>query len=131
MQTQEFNYVVGFVANTKGEPVSGFAVMTPDKKTKLIVDHSQPITLARCKEILAKAKEVSGRDLIYIKINLSKFTKTPGNECADFAEQCLFDKSYHYDSRNNSLMIYKNGDPVYANDNGTICKDQAALFDSM
>ncbi|WP_050638818.1 MULTISPECIES: hypothetical protein [Clostridia] len=34
-----------------------------------------------------------------------------------------------YNSENNLLRIFKNGDPVYENNNGAICRDTVAMLD--
>jgi hypothetical protein len=106
----------------------GITVFTPDNKTKLTIDHSRPITLIRCREILKAACILSERDIKKITICYSQYSKTPGG---DHAEQCFFDKKWEYDSTNNSLLIWENGTPVYSNDNGAITQDQAAIYDSL
>lgn len=125
MERQEYNYVMGF------DNQSGKAVMSPDETVKLIIDHSKPITLKRAKEIFKAACELSGRDLYKISIELSAYSKTPGNECGDAAEECLIDKKWVYTLKTNSLVIWDKGEPVYANDNGVICTDQVALYDTL
>jgi hypothetical protein len=127
---EEFNFVVGFVRTPYGLR-NGRTVMTPDKTIKL--NHSKPITLARCARILVldEARKLSGRDLAMISIRRSIYSKTPGNECGDFAETCYLDKRWDYYPDTNSLLIYDRGELVYANDNGQVCTNQAALYDSM
>lgn len=127
----EHNYVVGFVRATWGGLVDGAAVYNPERTIRLEVDHSKPITLDRCAEIMSKARELSGRELVMISIRRSIYSKTPGNECGDFAETCYMDKKWDYTASTNSMVIYDRGEPVYANDDGAICTDQAALYDSL
>lgn len=129
--TEEHNYVVGFVRAAWGGLVDGAAVHNPDRTIRLAVDHSKPITLARCAEILSKARVLSGRDLVMISIRRSVYDVTPGNELGDHAETCYMDKRWDYTAATNSLVIYDRGEPVYANDDGVICTDQAALYDSL
>lgn len=129
-ETQEFNYVMGYAKGKFGE-ISGLAVTNPERTVGLVVDHSTPITLKRAKMIFDKARELSGRDLTSIQICLSVYTKTPGNEYGDHDEECLVDKKWNYTAATNSLVIWDKGVPVYANDNGVVCTDQAALYDSL
>ena len=129
-ETQEFNYVMGYAKGEFGES-SGFAVSNPENTVRLAVDHSTPITLKRAKVIFDKARDLSGRDLTSIEICLSVYTKTPGNDCGDHSEECLVDKKWYYTAKTNSLVIWAKGMPVYANDNGVVCTDQAALYDSL
>lgn len=127
---EEFNYVVGFVRTPYGLR-DGQTVTNPENTIRLEIDHSRPITLDRCAHILSKARELSGRDLAMISIHRSIFSKTPGNECGDFPETCYLDKRWDFYPDTNSLMIYDRGEPVYSNDNGQVCTDQVALYDSM
>lgn len=127
---EEFNYVVGFIRTEYGLR-DGQTVTNPENTIRLEIDHSGPITLDRCSRILKKARELSGRDLAMISIHRSIFSKTPGNECADFPETCYLDKRWDFYPDTNSLLIYDRGEPVYSNDNGQVCTDQVALYDSM
>lgn len=130
MQKQEFNFVVGFVEdNRQGLLIDGRTIYNPEKTIRLEIDYSKSITLQRCAEIMAAARKLSGRDLAMISIRHSIYSKSPDNECGDFPETCYLDKHYDYDARTNSLTIYDRGVPVYANDNGVVCRDQVALFD--
>ena len=128
--TEEFNFVVGFILVGRNI-VDGRAVINPQKSIRLQIDHTIPITLVRCAEIMQVARQLSGRPLAYISIRRSIYTVTPGNECSDWAEDCLMDKKWNYDSHTNSLEIFDRGEPVYANNNGSICRDQAALYDCL
>lgn len=121
VRTVTHNYVLG----------DGTAVYSPDHKAKLTVDHSRPITLARCKEIYDAACKLSGRDLSRISICLSTYSVSPGNECGDWPEECYEDKQWDYDPARNILIGWDMGKPVYANDNGQICTDQDALCDTL
>jgi hypothetical protein len=119
--TQTHNYVLG----------DGVVVRSPDGKTRLTVDHSESITLARCATIYAAACTLSGRTYKRLSIRLSVYSVTPGNECGDGPETCYVDKHWDYDPHRNSMVIWDKGQPVYANDNGVICRDQDALYDTL
>jgi len=127
---EEFNFVVGFTRVDTHGLRDGRTVMSPDKTVKLAVDHSEPITLERCARILEEARKLSGRNLAMISIRRSIYSMTPDND-GDSAETCYLDKRWDYYPDTNSLLIYDRGEPVYANDNGVICTDQAAIYDSM
>lgn len=80
--------------------------MSPDRSVSLSIDHSRPVTLARCSEILNSARMLSGRDLVEIDICHGVY----------------------------SLTIFDCGEPFYANENGTITRsDDAAVsyYDSL
>jgi hypothetical protein len=126
---EEFNFVVGFVRTPHGLR-DGKTVTNPEKTIRLTVDHSKPITLERCARILDEACKLSGRNLAMISIYHSIYSKTAGNN-GDVAETCYLDKRWDYYPDTNSLLIYDRGEPVYANDNGVICTNQAAIYDSM
>lgn len=119
MEKQTFNFVIG----------DGRLVVSADGRVRLAVDHSRPITHKRCAAILLAARELAGRNIQRISIHHSVFSRTAGNECGDWAETCYLDKRYDYDGL--SLIVWDRGQPVYANDNGAICRDQAALWDSL
>lgn len=119
--TATYNYVLG----------DGAAVCSPDGKTRLTVDHSQPITLARCATIYAAACKLSGRTYKRLSIRLFVYSVTPGNEYGDGPETCYVVKAWNYDPHRNSLVIWDKGKPVYANDDGVICRDQDALYDTL
>jgi len=127
VEKQTFNYVFGYDRETG----NGSVILSPDKKTRLAVDHSGPVTLARCREILKKGEKLSGRTFSKIKIVHQVFTKTPGNECGDFPEKCLYDKVFTYNLDENEMMIFEKGEPVYCNSDGVISRDQVALYDNM
>lgn len=131
MSKTENNYVVGFVRAAWGGLIDGASVHNPDRTIRLEIDYSKPVTLARCAEIMTKARELSGRDLAMISIRRSIYSVTPGNEPGDHAETCYMDKKWDYTAANNSMVIYDRGEPVYANDDGAICTGQAALYDSL
>ena len=126
MKTQTFNFVLGYV---HGE--AAYTVTNPEKTIRLAVAMDRgPITVDRCKEVLKKAKSLSGRNLYAIEINHHVYEQTPGND-GDHSERCLSSKRYRYNAEENSLVIFDRDEPIYANDNGIICRDQAALFDSL
>ena len=134
VEHEEFNFVVGWENGGGRNLVNGMTVMNPEKTIRLQVDYDRPVTLERCREILDKARELSGRDLVGIDLHHSIYDKTPGNECGDFAETCHLDKKYRYLSRDNSLTIFDRGEPVYTNENGVITRgDDAAVayYDSL
>lgn len=125
VNTQEFNYVTA----------NGRTVMRENddsSKTRFIIDHSRPVTLDRCREILKKVRDfLKDESIIRISIHRSIFSKTPGNELGDFPEKLFMDKRWDFDSEKNSLLIWNEGTPVYANENGVICRDLEALCDTL
>lgn len=36
-----------------------------------------------------------------------------------------------YDKKSNKILVYKNDEPIYLNDNGYICKDTVAIMDTI
>lgn len=128
MEKVEHNFVVGFVDGRDGRTV----IKNHDgKPTRLSVDYSCPITLERCAKILNVARSMTGRLLTSITLHHSIYSNTPGNEFGDGPETCFLDMRYDYDGEKNSLVIYKNGEPVYVNDDGEIARDEAAIYDCM
>lgn len=120
MEKQELNFVTG----------NGETIISPDRKIRLTIDYLRPVTLVRCKEILRAAERLSGRTLTKISLYHAIYSKSPGNECGDWAETCYLNMRYDYDLASNSLVIFKDNEPIYANDNGAICRDAVALMDS-
>jgi len=122
MKTEVTQFVLGWCSQFSGMVVRKSDAPMGREGTHLnfAVDMSQQITLKRCAEIMQEARLMSGRDLHKIEIKDSEYTKTPGNECSDFAETCIRDKSYVYESRSNTLTISDRGRIVYINDNGDI-----------
>lgn len=92
------------------------------------VDLSQPVTLARCREILQRASEMVQANLNEITIHDSEYTKTAGNECGDWPETCLRDKRYTYNRSTDTLVVSNKGVVVYLNEHGSILRgDDAAV----
>jgi hypothetical protein len=125
IEREEHNYVIGWDVGPHGL-CNGRAVINPEKTIRLGVDYSKPVTLERCRAILQTANEISGRNLGVIELRHSIYSKTPGNECGDFAETCYLDKTYRYDPKANSLTIFDRGECVYSNENGQILRGDDA-----
>lgn len=94
------------------------------------VDLSQPVTLARCRDILQRASEMVHANLNEITIHDSEYTSTPGNECGDCAEECLRDMKYRYDKRTDTLVVSDKGEVVYLDEHGSVISgnDAAVVF---
>lgn len=104
----ESAFVIGFIDSDLG-PTDGRAVWNPERTITLAVDESSPITRERCEAILAAGRKLSGRPLTTIHIHGAQ-------------------KKYVYS--NGCLTIYRDGEPVYENNNGKVCRDAVALADS-
>jgi hypothetical protein len=127
MATQTYNYVSAHYPDGTGR-----TVFSPDGKTRLEVDHSRPITLARCAEIHAKACALAQQALgtITIKLSVYECDCTPA-DLMDCTHRPVVAKSWVFTPRHNSLVVWDRDTPVYANDNGRICRDQVALADTL
>lgn len=67
----------------------------------------------------------SDKDFVYIRFDMSNY-----NDVGDGHMVLVGDEKIGtYDSEKNLLRIFKNGDPVYENNNGTICRDTVAMLD--
>lgn len=122
-----YNFVTAAYPPSEGFPHGSGRTVIVDGKN-VAVNDDEPITLQRCKRLHARLCELTGEALGEIKINLSAFE--PGEY--DGANPQIWGKTYTYDPRTNSLVIYDRwGMPVYANDNGVVTRDQAALCDSL
>ncbi|GAB6989412.1 hypothetical protein [Paenibacillus pini] len=93
-------------------------------KTK-IVDNI--VTIEHCQEITQKLKEHYKIEPKILDIYVDIYSKTEGNEVADFPEELLLDKKVLYDVGLNRLRIWQDGIFVYENINGDICSDPVAL----
>lgn len=119
MKIERFNYVIGY---------AGFGGSTIIKNgINFRVDHTEPITLKRVQKIYQEACDFADKKFDRITICYSVYAD--GSE--DSPGECLKNKEYRYDPTNNSLIIFDKGKPVYANDNGFITTDQAALYDTL
>lgn len=66
-------------------------------------------------------------DFTYIKYDMTDY-RLSGN--GETYVPCGKKKVGTYDSIKNLLRIYVNGDPIYENNNGKICRDTVAILDS-
>lgn len=96
-------------------------------KTEVI---NNDVTLAKCKELCENIGKF-GHEAKSLIIDLSVYTSTKGNECYDFAEECLSNKRAHYNVVDNTLTIWEDGIPVLQDVNGEICTDKAVLADCL
>ena len=130
MKTEIHNYVTGFDVSGEYHLIRPHDAprFSAGQHLNMTVDFSMPVTLARCREILAEASKMVRADLAKITIHNSEYTVTPGNECNDAPEQCLRNKKYHYEKRTNCLVIEDMGKIVYINEGGSIMRgDDAAV----
>lgn len=66
------------------------------------------------------------KDFTYIRYDMSNY-----NDAGDGHTILVGDKKIGiYDSERNFLRIYKNGDPIYENNNGVICRDTVVMMDN-
>ena len=90
------------------------------------------VTLEKCQEVAGKAREL-GHEPKTLKFILSEWDDE-GYEMGDDtkpAPKQLLNKTVVYDVAQNSMVIWQNGEPIYANDDGIICRNRAALADSL
>lgn len=65
------------------------------------------------------------KDFTYIKYDMSNY-----HDAGDEHMILIGDKKVGtYDREKNLLRIYKDGDPIYENNNGVICRDTVAMMD--
>jgi len=101
-----------------------------DNEVAVVIDLDKPVTLKRCRDICNKF------DINHLAINDWRFyDRDTGNEIPLWdTEEIGYNttkKDYMYRRDFNSLVIWNNGMPVYANDNGDICLDLDALADTL
>jgi hypothetical protein len=87
------------------------------------------VTLAKCREITKKIIDV-GHTPKYLRFILSIYDNTDDIDM-DVPPTCLLNKSATYNVKHDELIIYDNGEAVYANTGGIICRDKAAIADCM
>lgn len=107
-------------------------------ETAVVLDLNKPVTLLRLAEIANKFGAVSR-----VEINDWRyFNPRSGHEIDDNemrndyanGEEGGYEtrkKDYIYDVKANSLVIWEDGTPIYANDNGIVCRDLEALADTL
>ena len=130
-----YNYVIGYRDAKKISAGmfsnSNLAVIGPDGEANLIVDHSRPITLSRAREIYDAAIKLTGGAYDRISIKLIVFDCPIEETGEDGGCPQLINKTWIYNPKANSLVIWENEMPVYANYNGDIYKNQDALDKSL
>jgi len=91
------------------------------------------VTLNRCKDICIKFKvnNISIHDTRFYDLDNNKEYADDYLNANDGGYYLTIKKLYTYDKNENSLIIWENGAPVYANDNGIICRDVDALADTL
>ncbi len=119
MDKVEHNFIVGFEHRNHGR------TLFHDGKN-LAVDYNRPLTLSRCKDILLKARELTGQELTIIEMHHAIYSKTEGNECGDYPEECFLNKKYIYGFPANSLIIKDGDEVVYINEDGKILRGDDA-----
>lgn len=77
------------------------------------------VTLEKCHELVKNIREL-GHEPKDLKFLLSIFTRTDGNECGDFPEECLLNKEITYNVRYDLLQVYKDDEFIYENKGGVI-----------
>lgn len=130
---KKFSFVSGFIYNTEDNSNYSFGVYTE-------LNHFGTITLKECQDINNKLKEKLLKENQYLKsfkIDLSDYIEynqngTPvlSSEENPFARKGS-QKEARYSIEHNRLRIYKDGLPVYENNDGIICNDEVALCDSL
>lgn len=99
------------------------------------------ITLKEAQEIynriIKKFDLKEGEEIKNLKIDLTRYYEYNTDGTPKLADE-EYPKSYDidkektatYNPKLNKLMIWKNGSPVYENNNGVICTDEVALADT-
>jgi hypothetical protein len=86
------------------------------------------VTLEKCKEVTENIRRL-GYEPKKLKFFLSIYTETSGNECGDFVEECLLNRTVNYNVATNTLMVWEDGRPILRNCDGFIDDNQDALAD--
>lgn len=102
-------------------------------ETAVLVDLSQPVTLDRCKDLCEKfdAKSISIDDWRYFDAGTDQEYDPDWMLTQEGGHYRTSKKDYRYNRSNNSLIIWEDDMPVYANDDGVICRDLDALADTL
>jgi hypothetical protein len=132
MRTETYNYVTGWADHDGNGYTDGRAVI--GQKTQLKINYDHPVTLIRCKEILIAAQQLTGYAYSRLDMHLSVYADLPDDPADDMDAadaRCTLDQVITYYTKTNSMIIWRNGLPVYANDNGVITRDQNALCDCL
>lgn len=129
--------IIGRYKNEHGTIVS--SGLRSKNNEIITTDISNPITtLERCKFLIAKCETLVGHKLLGFKINDWRFYDVDTNH--EFTDEELEEEihpyrtsktDYIYDKESNCLQIWKDGSPVYENNNGLICEDKATLADCL
>lgn len=82
------------------------------------------VTLAKCQTVTEGIRK-AGHEPKTLVFMLSVF----GEPNDDGYAECLLDKEVRYFVKENRMEIWENRELVYENNDGTICKDRAALAD--
>ena len=102
-----------------------------------VADMTKPVTIQRMKELIAKLEVKTGIKFNHLEISHSVYlfdcSEDVYKEYHEDIPPCdiLIDKSYQYWADQNRLLILDHGYPVYENNNGVICNDEAALADCL
>jgi len=109
-----------------------------DDESPVLLDMRQPVTLTRLADV-AKRFDIERTIQIF---DWRYYWPGTNREITDDDMARHFDngleggyetrkKDYRYEVATNSLIIFLDGEAIYANDNGTITRDSAALADSL
>lgn len=66
------------------------------------------------------------KDFTYVRYDMSNYKDTGDNHMVLIGDK----KVGTYDAEKNLLRIYKDGSPIYENNNGVICRDTVAMMDN-
>lgn len=125
----------GYYANVKSSGTDGIYWGFGVKE-----EHGTAFTMEMAKELLAlanaeykkgcpagydKSAYNPDKDFTYIRYDMSNY-----KDAGDGHMVLVGDKKVGtYDAVKNLLRIFKNDDPIYENNNGTICRDAVAMMD--
>ena len=112
----------------------------PETRGRKHLTKKETITLAKCQEIASKVFDVYGIEFEKIEISMMEFDYRSFLDdpeeyryvlAGDYPVPCLVNKRAVYKPSTNTLTIWEDGEPVYENDNGEICRDRVTLADSL
>ncbi|CAB1251787.1 protein of unknown function [Ruminococcaceae bacterium BL-6] len=103
-------------------------LMDSDGKLKNLQTHiaNSTITIEKCRD-LVKACHDHNCFPDELEIFLDVWTKTEGNECGDWPEEQLLDRTAKYSIEKDTLTIWENDKCVLENHSGILCTDKKEL----
>lgn len=99
---------------------------------------NSPITLARCRDITNNIEATFGVVVEDLRIIMDRYNYQSLSDddvelvlSGDIGVEKIVDKYARYDAQRDSLLIWQDGEYVYANDAGVVTRDAVAIADSL